>query len=87
MRTLCVCGLSELIERVCEIVIDFVCVFNFVEYFGPYGAHGPGPLGTYLYYFGVMRMKFGFGSAIGVVIFLICFTIALTYQRTLMRKD
>ena len=42
---------------------------------------------TYLYYFGVMRMKFGFGSAIGVVIFLICFTIALTYQRTLMRKD
>ena len=42
---------------------------------------------TYLYYFGVMLMKFGFGSAIGVVIFLICFTIALTYQRTLMRKD
>ena len=42
---------------------------------------------TYLYYFGVMRMKFGFGSAIGVVIFLICFTIAITYQRTLMRKD
>tara|TARA_B100001057_G_scaffold304749_1_gene304865 strand:+ start:1582 stop:2466 length:885 start_codon:yes stop_codon:yes gene_type:complete len=42
---------------------------------------------TYLYYFGVMRMKFGFGSAIGVVIFLICFTVAITYQRTLMRKD
>ncbi|MGA0907631.1 MAG: carbohydrate ABC transporter permease, partial [bacterium] len=42
---------------------------------------------TYLYYFGVMRMKIGFGSAIGVVIFVICFTIAFLYQRTLMRKD
>ena len=27
---------------------------------------------SYLYYFGVMRMKVGFGSAVGVVIFLIC---------------
>ena len=42
---------------------------------------------TYLYYFGVMRMKFGFGSAVGVVIFLICFSIAIVYQRTLMRND
>ena len=42
---------------------------------------------TYLYYFGVMRMKFGFGSAVGVIIFLICFTIAIAYQRTLMRND
>ena len=42
---------------------------------------------TYLYYFGVMRMKFGFGSAVGVVIFLICFTIAIAYQKTLMRND
>ena len=42
---------------------------------------------TYLYYFGVMRMKIGFGSAIGVVIFVICFTIAFLYQRTLMRRD
>ena len=42
---------------------------------------------TYLYYFGVMRMKYGFGSAVGVVIFLICFTIAIAYQRTLMKND
>ena len=32
---------------------------------------------TYLYYFGVMRMKIGFGSAVGVVIFLICVFIAI----------
>ena len=42
---------------------------------------------TYLYYFGVMRMKIGFGSAVGVVIFLICVFIAIGYQRTLMRDD
>ena len=42
---------------------------------------------TYLYYFGVMRMKYGFGSAVGVVIFLICFTIAIAYQKTLMKND
>ena len=40
---------------------------------------------SYLYYFGVMRMKVGFGSAVGVVIFLICLVIAISYQRTLMR--
>ncbi len=42
---------------------------------------------TYLYYFGVMRMKIGFGSAVGVIIFLICLFIAIGYQRTLMRED
>ena len=42
---------------------------------------------SYLYYFGVMRMKVGFGSAVGVVIFLICLFIAIGYQRTLMRDD
>ena len=42
---------------------------------------------TYLYYFGVMRMKIGFGSAVGVIIFLICLFIAIGYQRTLMRGD
>ena len=36
---------------------------------------------TYLYYFGVMRMKIGFGSAVGVVIFLICVFIAIGYQK------
>ena len=42
---------------------------------------------SYLYSFGVMRMKVGFGSAVGVVIFLICLFIAIGYQRTLMRDD
>ena len=34
---------------------------------------------SYLYYFGVMRMKVGFGSAVGVVIFLICLFLSLIH--------
>jgi raffinose/stachyose/melibiose transport system permease protein len=42
---------------------------------------------TYLFTFGVMRMEVGFGSAVGVVLFLICVTFSLVYRRTLMRGD
>jgi raffinose/stachyose/melibiose transport system permease protein len=42
---------------------------------------------TYLYTFGFMRMKLGFGGAIGVVLFVICVVFAFTYKRTLMRHD
>jgi raffinose/stachyose/melibiose transport system permease protein len=42
---------------------------------------------TYLYSFGFMRMQIGFGGAVGVVLFLICVTFAITYKRTLMRHD
>ena len=37
---------------------------------------------TYLYNFGVTRMRFGFGSAVGVVLFLICVTLCLRLQAT-----
>ena len=42
---------------------------------------------SYLYYFGIGRMKIGFGSAVGVVLFLICVLFAFTYRKTLMRHD
>lgn len=42
---------------------------------------------TYLYTFGQMRMEIGFGSAVGVVLFLICVTFSLLYRGTLMRGD
>ena len=38
-------------------------------------------------YFGVMRMRVGFGSAIGVILFCICVTFAFTYKRWMMRDD
>ena len=54
---------------------------------------GAGPLNatqtmvTFLYTFGVMRMEVGFGSAVGVVLFIICVTLAFSYRRIFMRND
>ncbi|HUO91554.1 MAG TPA: sugar ABC transporter permease [Rhizomicrobium sp.] len=54
---------------------------------------GGGPFETtntmvsFLYYFGVTRMRAGFGSAVGVVLFLICVTFAFGYRRVFMRED
>jgi raffinose/stachyose/melibiose transport system permease protein len=54
---------------------------------------GGGPLNathtmvSFLYYFGITRMKVGFGSAVGVVLFVVCATVAFGYKRILMRDD
>ena len=54
---------------------------------------GGGPFDTthtmvsFLYYFGITRMRVGFGSAVGVVLFFICVTFAFGYQRIFMRDD
>ena len=54
---------------------------------------GGGPLNatqtmvTFLYSFGVMRMQVGFGSAVGVILFVICVILALGYRRIFMRND
>jgi len=54
---------------------------------------GGGPLNTthtmvsYLYTFGVGRMRVGFGSAVGVVLFVICVVVAFGYKRWFMRDD
>jgi len=42
---------------------------------------------SYLYNFGVTRMQIGFGSAVGVVLFVICVSFAFGYKRLLMRHD
>lgn len=42
---------------------------------------------TFLYSYGVTRMQIGFGSAVGVVLFIICVVFAFTYKRALMRDD
>jgi raffinose/stachyose/melibiose transport system permease protein len=54
---------------------------------------GGGPFNTthtmvsFLYFFGITRMRVGFGSAVGVVLFLICVTFTIGYRRLLMRDD
>ncbi|GGH23644.1 ABC transporter permease [Alsobacter metallidurans] len=42
---------------------------------------------SFLYSFGVMRMRVGFGSAVGVILFVICVTFAFTYKRWFMRDE
>ena len=42
---------------------------------------------TFLYTFGVMRMQVGFGSAVGVVLFIVCITLAFGYKRIFMKND
>lgn len=42
---------------------------------------------TFLYTYGVMRMQVGLGSAVGVVLFVICVTLAFGYKRIFMRHD
>lgn len=52
-----------------------------------------GPLNTthtlvsYLYIFGITRMRVGFGSAVGIVIFILCVVVAFGYKRLFMRND
>ena len=42
---------------------------------------------TFLYNYGVTRTEIGFGSAVGVVLFLICVVFAFGYKQVLMRND
>lgn len=41
---------------------------------------------TYLYTFGLQRMNIGFGSAVGVVLFIFCTVFAFTYRNTVQRE-
>lgn len=44
-------------------------------------------MATYLYKFGFQRFQLGYGSAIAVIMFLICFGFSLVYQSAVMRRD
>jgi raffinose/stachyose/melibiose transport system permease protein len=54
---------------------------------------GGGPLNmshtivSYLYYFGIARMRIGYGDAVGVTLFIICVFVAFSYKRWIMRND
>jgi len=52
---------------------------------GPVGASDT--MATYLYRFGFQRFQLGYGSSIAVIMFLICFSFSLVYQRAAMRRD
>jgi len=54
---------------------------------------GGGPLNgshtivSFLYYFGIGRMRIGFGDAVGVTLFVVCVAVAVGYRRWVMRND
>jgi raffinose/stachyose/melibiose transport system permease protein len=52
---------------------------------GPVGASET--MATYMYKFGFQRFALGYGAAVSVVIFVICFGFALAYQSLVMRRD
>lgn len=57
----------------------------------PLTKGGPGnstqTMVSYLYNFGVTRMQIGFGSAVGVVLFVVCVVFAFGYKRWVMKDD
>jgi len=52
---------------------------------GPAGASTT--MATYLIDKGFQSYQFGFGSAVAVILFIICFAFALVYQRFALRRD
>jgi raffinose/stachyose/melibiose transport system permease protein len=42
---------------------------------------------SFLYYFGITRMRIGFSSAVGDVLFVVCVAFAWGYRRWVMRDD
>ncbi|HEU4322008.1 MAG TPA: sugar ABC transporter permease [Roseiflexaceae bacterium] len=52
---------------------------------GPVGASDT--MATYLYKFGFQRFQLGYGSAVAVIMFAMCFVFSLVYQRVAMRRD
>jgi raffinose/stachyose/melibiose transport system permease protein len=44
-------------------------------------------MATYMYSFGFRRFQIGYGAAVSLVIFCICFGFALLYQRFVLRRD
>src|SRR5262249_25302961 len=42
---------------------------------------------SFLFTFGVMRMRVGFGSAVGVIVFVVCVVFAFSYQRWVLRDE
>jgi raffinose/stachyose/melibiose transport system permease protein len=50
-------------------------------------ANASATMATYLIEHGFQRYQFGYGSAVAVVLFAVCFVFALLYQRFALRRD
>lgn len=52
---------------------------------GPVNASNT--MAVYMFDRGFVRFQFGYGSAVAVILFLLCFVLALGYQRWVLRRD
>ena len=72
----------------------FFAILGSLQYFdlifimsngGP--AHASETMATYQIHTGLQAFQMGYGSAVGVVLFALCFIFALFYQRLVMKQD
>ncbi len=72
----------------------FLSILGSLQYFdliyvmsqgGP--ANASQVMAFYQYHFGIQATRYGYASAVGVVMFGLCFIFALFYQRVIMRQD
>ncbi len=49
-------------------------------------SHSTHTIVSYLYTFGLVRLNVGFGSAVGVVLFVICLSFAILYRNTVLKE-
>ena len=50
-------------------------------------SHSSHTIVTFLYQFGILRMKLGFGGAVSVLLFIACVIVALAYRRILFKVE
>ena len=74
-----------------SVFISIIGAFNIFDVVWALGQGGPvhtsETLVTYLYNFGFKRFAFGYGSAIAVTLFGLCFVFNLIYQRFIVSED
>lgn len=72
----------------------FLSILGSLQYFdliwvmtlgGPVGATET--MATYMINNGFKRFQLGYGSAVGVILFLLCFIFSIAYQRMVLRRD
>lgn len=64
-------------------------LFDVIIPLAPRGGpgHSAQTIVTYLYHFGLVRSKVGFGSAIGLILFVFAVIFAFTYQKYVMKSQ
>ena len=50
-------------------------------------AHASETMATYMYKSGFIRFQFGYGSAVAMLMFMMCLAFSVGYQRLVMRQD